>query len=83
MHPAYPNPFNPVSTIKYELPKDVHVKLSVYNINGQKIRDLINNYQEAGIHEVKFDGSKLPSGMYFYRITAGNFSDVKHILLIK
>jgi hypothetical protein len=83
MHPAFPNPFNPVTIIKYELPEEVHVKLSVYNINGQKIQDLMAGNREAGVHEVQFDGSKLPSGMYFYKIIAGKFSDVKRFLLIK
>jgi hypothetical protein len=83
MHPAFPNPFNPATTIKYELPKDVHVKLSVYNINGQKILDLVKGYQVAGVHEIVFNGSNLSSGMYFYMISAGDFSDVKRLLLIK
>lgn len=61
----YPNPFNPLTNFRFELPKDETVHLAVYNVNGQKVKDLINGYREAGIHEVLFDGSKLPSGCIF------------------
>jgi hypothetical protein len=65
----YPNPFNPSTTIKYELPKATEVRLSVYDILGREVSVLVNEKKEAGVHEVKFDGSNLSSGVYFYRLS--------------
>jgi tetratricopeptide (TPR) repeat protein len=78
-----PNPFNPVTTIQYNLPEDINVVLEVFNIRGQKVKTLVNNFQSAGSHEVIFDGSNLGSGVYFYRFKAGNFNKVKRMLLVK
>ena len=78
-----PNPFNPVTTIQYNLPEDINVVLEVFNIRGQKVKTLVNNFQSAGSHEVIFDGSNLGSGVYFYRFKAGNFHKVKRMLLVK
>ena len=79
----YPNPFNPVTTINYALPVAAHVTLSVYNTLGQEMAALVNEVQEAGYRSVRFDAAGIPSGVYVYRITAGTFSDVKRMLLIK
>jgi photosystem II stability/assembly factor-like uncharacterized protein len=79
----YPNPFNPVTIINYELPKAAFVHVSVYNIIGQEIRTVVNQYQQPGQKSVRFDGSSLPSGIYFYKITAGSFTSVKKMMLIK
>jgi photosystem II stability/assembly factor-like uncharacterized protein len=79
----YPNPFNPVTTIQYSLYENTRVSLIVYNINGQKVRELINDYKPAGSHLVTFDGSDLASGVYFYRIQAGDFIQTRRMLLIK
>jgi hypothetical protein len=79
----YPNPFNPVTTIHYELPKESVVRLAVFNVLGQQVRALVNQTEQAGYKSVQFDGSNLPSGIYFYRITAGAFEDVKRMVLIK
>lgn len=79
----YPNPFNPVTMISYQLPKDEFVELRVYNLLGQEVRTLINEVQEAGYYEISFDASALPSGVYFYKITAGSFTSVKKMLLMK
>jgi photosystem II stability/assembly factor-like uncharacterized protein len=65
----YPNPFNPSTTIRYELPRALQVKLSVYDILGREVSVLVNERREAGVHEVKFDGSSLASGVYFYRLS--------------
>ncbi|WKZ69585.1 MAG: T9SS type A sorting domain-containing protein [Melioribacteraceae bacterium] len=79
----YPNPFNPSSIIKYQLPSDSHVSLIVYDILGKEVVELINEHQSAGYYFINFDGSFLSSGMYIYRIIAGNYIDSKKMLLLK
>ena len=79
----YPNPFNPSTTIKYDIPQGGLVKLQVYNILGQLVKTLVNGYQSTGQHVVQFDASKLASGLYLYKLTSGNFSSVKKMLLLK
>lgn len=83
LYQNYPNPFNPKTTIKFSLPEKLNVKISVYDILGQKVKELINETKDAGVHTINFDGSKLSSGIYFYRIDAGKYSDVKKMILIK
>lgn len=79
----YPNPFNPITIIEYTLPQSVMVTLKVYNILGEEVISLVNEEQLGGKHSVKFDGSSLPSGIYIYKLTAGNFSDAKKLVLMK
>jgi hypothetical protein len=79
----YPNPFNPTTTIRYALPGRVHVTLSIFNTLGQEVATLVNESEEAGYHEIKFDGTNLASGMYFYRIQAGSFLQTKELLLLR
>ncbi|MCZ7604053.1 MAG: endonuclease [Melioribacteraceae bacterium] len=79
----YPNPFNPSTTIKFSIPEQGLVTLKVYNLLGEEVITLINNQLEAAYHEVKFDASQLGSGVYFYRITSGDFVSTKKMLLIK
>jgi len=79
----YPNPFNPVSRIRYSLPHNSPVQLKVYDILGKEIKTIVNEEQDAGSYEVEFDGSKLSSGIYFYRINAGEYTSVKKMLLLK
>jgi len=79
----YPNPFNPVTTIRFTLPENSKLKIIVYNSIGQKIEVLTNHYYNAGSYSLKFDGTKLPSGIYFYRILAENFSETKRMILLK
>ncbi len=79
----HPNPFNPTSTIRYSLPETTPVRLEVYNILGRKISVLVDENQRAGVHELHFDASHLPSGMYIYRITAGAFVESKRMLLVR
>lgn len=79
----YPNPFNPTTNIKYSLAEKTFVSLDVYNILGQKVMSLVNKEQVAGEYEVKFDASKLVSGVYIYQITAGNFVSSNKMILLK
>lgn len=83
LHQSYPNPFNPTTTIGYELPQQTDVKLEVFNILGQRIVTLVNETQTSGIHEVTFDASNLSSGVYLYRITTGQFTKSRKMLLVK
>ncbi|MCW9098565.1 MAG: ASPIC/UnbV domain-containing protein, partial [Ignavibacteriaceae bacterium] len=68
----YPNPFNPSTTIEYSLPERTDVKLSVINIVGEEVTELVNQTMDAGNHRVEFNAANLPSGVYFYRLQAGN-----------
>jgi hypothetical protein len=79
----YPNPFNPETQIKYALPKAGQVKIVVYDLLGAEIATLVNENKPAGNYNVTFNGSNLASGVYFYKITSGQFTDVKKMLLIK
>ncbi len=79
----YPNPFNPATKIAFSVPSQMKVELVVYNILGQKVATLVNETLSAGGHEVSFDASRLASGMYLYRITAGQFTSVKKMMLLK
>lgn len=79
----YPNPFNPITHIQYGLPKPSHVKLEVFNLIGQKVATLVNLYQPAGFYKIGFDGRSYASGMYVYRVVAGDFVGVRRMLLIK
>ena len=83
LYQNYPNPFNPTTTIKFGLPENSHIKLEIFNILGEKVEELINSELEAGYHEVNFDATWLSSGMYIYRIKAGEFVQAKKLILIK
>ncbi|MBD3224604.1 MAG: T9SS type A sorting domain-containing protein [Caldithrix sp.] len=79
----YPNPFNPITHIKFELPEASHVTLQIVDVNGKVVSTEIDDYRPAGVHETIFDGKNLSSGIYFYRIRAGNFVQTKRMLLVK
>lgn len=79
----YPNPFNPSTKISYSISKAGLVTLKVYNILGQEVKTLVNNYQNPGSYKVNFNASSLPSGIYLYRIISGNFVQVKKMILLK
>jgi len=83
LHQNYPNPFNPSTTIRYGLPTRSYVTLAVFNTLGQQVAQLVNEELESGYHEVTFDGSGLSSGVYFYRLRAGDFVETKRFLLLK
>jgi len=79
----YPNPFNPTTKIKYEINKDADVKIVIYNILGQVVKSLVNEFKKAGSYNAIFDGSNIASGVYFYRIEAGDFVQAKKMVLVK
>jgi len=78
-----PNPFNPTTTISYDLPEDARVTLKIFNVLGEEVMTLIDAVESAGYKSAVFDATNFSSGMYFYRIQAGKFSDTKKLLLIK
>jgi hypothetical protein len=79
----YPNPFNPVTTIKYSIPEAAFVNIKVYNLIGQEIAELVNEEMQKGNHKVTFSAVNLPSGAYFYRIQAGNYIETRKMMLVK
>lgn len=83
LYQNYPNPFNPVTTISYELPTRAFVKLTIYNIIGQIVDTLVNNEQERGRHQIVWDASSLPSGVYYYQLRTKDYVKTKKMLLIQ
>lgn len=88
LHQNYPNPFNPVTTIKFEVPsieayRNTHLRLGVYDILGKEIATLIDQEFKPGMYEVKWDGTDYASGIYFYRLEAGTFTETKKMVLLK
>ncbi len=79
----YPNPFNPSTTIRYEIPEKRFVSLKIFDILGREVSSLVDQEKPAGIYEITFNGSTLPSGVYIYRLTAGKYSAVRKLLLLK
>lgn len=79
----FPNPFNPITTIKYAVPKSSLVSIKVYDITGQEVASLVNEVKETGTYEVGFNASSLASGTYFYKLAAGDFVSVKKMVLLK
>jgi len=84
----YPNPFNPTTEINFDLPKNAHVELNVFNILGQSVTTLVSGEMPAGSHQVSWngtdsDGGSVASGIYFYRISAGDYSSSKKMMLLK
>jgi hypothetical protein len=79
----FPNPFNPSTTIKFEIPRGMIVHIAVYDGLGREVSVLMNDRRDAGIHEVRFNGSNLASGVYVYRMRAGSFIETKKLLLIR
>jgi hypothetical protein len=88
LYQNYPNPFNPTTKIKFQIPSDVkremsNVRLIIFDITGREIITLVNEQLNPGTYEATFDGSNLPSGIYFYRLTAGDFTSTKKLILLK
>jgi flagellar hook assembly protein FlgD len=78
-----PNPFNPSTTIEFSLPHSGYVTLKVYNTLGEVVADLLSENRDAGMHRVEWNASKYPTGVYFYRLQAGEFVQTKTLILVK
>ncbi len=83
LHQNYPNPFNPATSLRFDLPQNAHVKMQVYNLLGQRVLTLLDKPMNAGYHQVMLDMSPFASGVYFYAIQAGEYSQVKKMVLLK
>ncbi|MGB9695854.1 MAG: SBBP repeat-containing protein [Ignavibacteria bacterium] len=83
LYQNYPNPFNPITNIEFDVPKNTYVVIEVFDINGRKISTLVDEFLNGRTYRVKFDGQGLPSGIYFYTMTANNFMQTKKMLLLK
>jgi len=79
----YPNPFNPATKIEYSIPGDRFVELRVFDVMGSEIITLVNEQKTSGTHSVLFDASNIPSGVYFYTLTAGDFVSTKKMMLVR
>ncbi len=90
LYQNYPNPFNPTTKIRFVIPDvetlratSLQTGLAIYNILGKKIATLVNEYKQPGTYEIEFNAANLSSGVYFYRLTAGNFSETKKMVLLR
>lgn len=79
----YPNPFNARTAIEYSLPQDSHVRIVIFNLLGQNIETLVDQNKTAGIHQVVWNANDVPTGVYFYRLEAGDFTQTRKMLLAK
>ncbi|MCH8928105.1 MAG: T9SS type A sorting domain-containing protein [Candidatus Marinimicrobia bacterium] len=83
LHSNFPNPFNPVTTLKYSLPVPGKVVLTIFDLRGREIERLVNNELSAGVHTIVWDASNVASGVYFYRLQANDFTQTKKMALLK
>jgi endo-1,3(4)-beta-glucanase len=83
LYQSYPNPFNPSATIKFDISKNTNVKIVIYDLTGREVATLVNNELKAGTYKAEWNASQYASGAYFYKITAGDFSETKKMILVK
>ena len=83
LHQNYPNPFNPITTLRYDLPQETDVTLTIYDITGRMVQTLVNELQQSGMKKVIWNASDVSSGVYIYRIQAGNFTQTRKMILLK
>ena len=83
LYQNFPNPFNPLTKISFNLLKQSNVKLTIYDITGKEISSVIDEKLDGGMHDISFDAGYLSTGVYFYKIEAGDFKDIKKMILLK
>ncbi|MBA4250663.1 MAG: hypothetical protein C0425_10325 [Chlorobiaceae bacterium] len=83
LYQNYPNPFNPITKVKFTIPNSGIVQIKIYDILGKEIITLLNEYKTTGSYDVEFNASSLPSGVYFYRMISGNYSETKKMILLR
>ncbi|MBE0572456.1 MAG: T9SS type A sorting domain-containing protein [Ignavibacteriaceae bacterium] len=83
LYQNYPNPFNPTTTIAYEIPERGFVTLKVYDVLGREVATLLNEEKPAGSYKIEFNGTSLTSGIYFYQLNAGNYSETRKMILLR
>ena len=83
LYQNYPNPFNPSTTLAFSVPEKSFVSLTVYDLLGREVASVLNSQVNAGRHSVPFDGRKLSSGIYFYKLQSGQFTTIKKMILLK
>jgi len=83
LYQNYPNPFNPVTTIKYQIPNTVNVSIKIYDVRGRFISEIVNREYKPGVYEIQWNGAGYSSGIYFYRIKAGDYTETKKMALVK
>jgi hypothetical protein len=83
LHQNFPNPFNPTTTIRFSIPTAGDVSLKIFNLLGERVATLVSGNKDAGTHTVQWDATGQPSGVYFYRLQAGDFSETRRLVLIK
>ena len=83
LYQNYPNSFNPTTVVKYQIPELSFATLKVYDVLGKEIATLVNEEKAAGTYAVEFDATSIPSGIYFYKLQAGNFVETKKMILMK
>ncbi len=83
LHQNYPNPFNPTTIINYSIPKAEFVSLKVYDILGRRVVNLVDEYQKTGNYKIRFDASNLSSGIYYYKLRSGGFTETRKLILLR
>jgi len=83
LHQNYPNPFNPTTTIEFSIPQSGIVSLTVYNILGRQVETILNDYKDVGQHQMQWNASNIPSGVYFVRMHSGSFSQVRKVMVVR
>ena len=83
LHPAYPNPFNPITTITYSIPEPTDVTIRVYDILGKQIAELINDYIPSGNHQVRWNADNKSTGVYFIKMSTHTFTQTQKVILVK
>ena len=79
----YPNPFNPATLISFSIPNDEFVSLRIYDVLGREVAQIINERRSAGTYQVEFNGTALNSGVYYYTLTAGSYTETKKMMMVK